>query len=122
MGSEAAVRCWVGWLTSPALAGRAPGSPGGETARAAIAAVFADQSLDPAGDDDTYFQELPRGANVLAMIQGRDPAREDDVIVVGAHYDHLGEHHPGADDNASGVAVLLELTRRLAAAPPPAAS
>ncbi len=119
MGSEAAVRCWVSWLTSPALAGRAPGSPGGETARAAIAAVFADQSLDPAGDDDTYFQELPRGANVLAMIQGRDPAREDDVIVVGAHYDHLGEHHPGADDNASGVAVLLELARRLAASPLP---
>ena len=122
LGSEAALRCWVDWLAAPALAGRAPGSPGGETARAGIAAVFTDLSLEPGGDDDTFLQPLPRGANVLGLIPGRDPEREDEVIVIGAHYDHLGEHggavHPGADDNASGVAVLLEVTRRIAASPP----
>ena len=122
IGSEAAVRCWVTWLAAPALAGRAPGSVGGETARAGIAAVFTDLSLEPGGDDDTFFQKLPRGANVLALLPGRHPEREDDVIVVGAHYDHLGEIggalHLGADDNASGVAVLLELARRLAVRPP----
>jgi hypothetical protein len=122
MASEAAVRCWVEWLAAPALAGRAPGSRGGETARAGLAAVFTDLSLEPGGDDDTYLQALPRGANVLALIPGRDPAREDEVIVVGAHYDHLGEIggavHPGADDNASGVAVLLELARRVVRDPP----
>jgi len=122
LGSEAALRCWVTWLAAPALAGRAPGSPGGETARAGIVAVFTDLSLEPGGDDDTFLQPLPRGANVLGLIPGRDPAREDEVIVIGAHYDHLGEHggavHPGADDNASGVAVLLEVARRISAAPP----
>jgi hypothetical protein len=38
----------------------------------------------------------------------------DDVVVIGAHMDHLGAHYPGAEDNASGVAVVLELARALA--------
>jgi hypothetical protein len=41
------------------------------------------------------------------------------AIVVGAHYDHLGSGHPGADDNASGVAALLELARAFASGPQP---
>lgn len=70
-------------------------------------------------------------ANVLAWIPGSDPERAHEVIVLGAHHDHLGAQgfgslaepgdrrdvHPGADDNASGVAGLLELARRIAANP-----
>jgi Zn-dependent M28 family amino/carboxypeptidase len=48
--------------------------------------------------------------NVVAWRKGRDP--EAGAIVVGAHYDTV-EGSPGADDNASGVAVLLELARTL---------
>lgn len=48
--------------------------------------------------------------NVIARREGREPGRG--VIVVGAHYDAYGGM-PGADDNASGVAVLLELARTL---------
>lgn len=120
--SVAALRCWVDWLASPALAGRGAGSPGGAAARAGIEASFADLSLGPAGEQGAYAQALPRGANLLARIPGRDPTRADQVVVIAAHYDHLGERggavYPGADDNASGVAVLLELARRLVAAPP----
>jgi hypothetical protein len=67
----------------------------------------------------------------VATIPGRDPAVRDEYVVVGAHYDHLGrgeartsslgapgEIHNGADDNASGTVALLEIARRLAAAPP----
>lgn len=68
--------------------------------------------------------------NVLASLPA-DPASptRDEVLVIGAHYDHLGfggpasrapgNHsvHPGADDNASGTAFLLEVARRLAAGP-----
>ena len=62
-------------------------------------------------------------ANVVGVLEGSDPKLRDEVIVVGAHYDHLGrggegslapregEIHHGADDNASGVAGLLELAR-----------
>ncbi len=77
--------------------------------------------------------ERTRGpvANVVGVLPGRDPSLSDEAIVIGAHYDHLGrggfgslapsrqgEVHPGADDNASGTAALLEIARRLAAGPP----
>jgi hypothetical protein len=61
-----------------------------------------------------------RGANVIGIVPGRDPLLADETVVVGAHYDHLGRvggavHH-GADDNASGTAVVLGLARAFAAA------
>lgn len=65
--------------------------------------------------------------NLLAVLPGvdPDPRTREEVVIVGAHLDHLGSTpwsglvYPGADDNASGVAVLLELARLLASAPPP---
>lgn len=71
-------------------------------------------------------------ANVLALLPGSSTERRDEIVVVGAHYDHLGlggegsgslapdvrAIHHGADDNASGVAGLLEIARALAASPP----
>ncbi len=60
--------------------------------------------------------------NVAALWPGRDPRLADEVVVLLAHFDHLGERdgvvHPGADDNASGTAVLLEVARGLAAGGP----
>ena len=59
-------------------------------------------------------------ANVIGVVPGRDPARAAEAVVVGAHYDHLGRSggavYPGADDNASGTAVVLELARAFATA------
>ena len=64
--------------------------------------------------------------NVVGSLEGEGPLAEE-TIVIGAHYDHLGyggdssadpesqEVHNGADDNASGVAALLEVARRLKA-------
>ena len=63
--------------------------------------------------------------NVIGVIPGRRSEKSDQSVVVGAHYDHIGtgwpdgreenkgKVHPGADDNASGVAVLIELARVL---------
>lgn len=64
-------------------------------------------------------------SNVLGYVEGRDPVVRGEVIVVGAHYDHLGRRAPGgektadyiyngADDNASGVAGLIELAQYFA--------
>jgi hypothetical protein len=58
--------------------------------------------------------------NVLAKIAGGDPVLSRQAVVIGAHVDHLGYRnglvHPGADDNASGSAVVLEVARTLAGA------
>jgi Iap family predicted aminopeptidase len=60
--------------------------------------------------------------NVIGVLPGRDPARAGEAIVIGAHYDHLGvvggALYPGADDNASGTAVVVGLARAFAAAGP----
>jgi len=51
--------------------------------------------------------------NVVGLIEGRDPRLRRQFVIVGAHYDHDGEHAgqiwPGADDNASGTAGVMEL-------------
>ena len=65
--------------------------------------------------------------NVVALLPGSDPALADELVIVGAHYDHLGlggdgsldpdatgTVHNGADDNASGSAALIEVAQRLA--------
>jgi aminopeptidase YwaD len=65
-------------------------------------------------------REDRRTVNVIGILRGTDPARAGEAVVLGAHYDHLGRLagavHPGADDNASGTALVLGLARTLAAA------
>lgn len=73
---------------------------------------------------DLVRKEVP-AYNVVGVLEGSDPVAKKEVIVIGAHYDHLGrggsgslaqrsgEIHHGADDNASGTAGMLELARLL---------
>jgi hypothetical protein len=66
--------------------------------------------------------EERRAANVIGVLPGSDPAPGGEAVVIGAHYDHLGREggdvYAGADDNASGTAVVLGLAESLAAARP----
>ena len=60
--------------------------------------------------------------NVIGMVEGTDPVLKDQVVVVSAHLDHLppapdGRFHPGANDNASGAAALLEIAEAVASRP-----
>jgi hypothetical protein len=129
-------------LADPRLEGRGLGGPGLETAAEYIAEQFREIGLEPAGDPgEGYYQVWqartgdPRRVmtlrNVVGVIPGGDADQSGKSVVVGAHYDHLGRGwpdvreanagkvHSGADDNASGVAVLLELARVLADGPAP---
>jgi len=58
--------------------------------------------------------------NVLAFLPGNDPQKAQEILVIGAHRDHFGRQagllFPGADDNASGTAVMLEVSRAMAKA------
>ena len=137
----------VRYLADDALGGRLAGSAGERCAGDYIAGEFAQVKLRPAGDDGTFFQSLSlasalnphapggTGRNVIAALDGTDPRRRDEWIVIGAHYDHLGDGgtrsslapgekaiHNGADDNASGVSVVLAAARAMAAGPRPARS
>ncbi len=69
----------------------------------------------------TGNEKLIVSRNVIGIIPGADPKLRDDAVVIGAHIDHLGKIgeaiHPGADDDASGVAALLEIAKAFAASP-----
>lgn len=69
----------------------------------------------------TAETHLVRCRNVIGYIEGSDPALKDEVVVVGAHYDHLGSSGPyiynGADDNGSGSVGVLNVARAMALNP-----
>ncbi len=128
----------VAYLASDILAGRAAGSPFADEAAAYLAMRMEQLSLKPMGDEQTYLQRFPiivaghgqnkdapqlYTSNVLGYLDNQAPQ----TIMIGAHYDHLGfggsgsgslhigdpEPHNGADDNASGVAMIFDLAERL---------
>jgi hypothetical protein len=118
------LRAHVETLASARFAGRR--GDGGQLAAEYVADAFKEYGLEPLFEGD-FYQEIPGrepgevlGRNVGARIVGADPAVRDDWIIVGAHFDHLGVRdgvlYPGADDNASGVAMMLEIARTMARA------
>ena len=121
--SREAMQRTVAYLSSPALMGRAPLSEGSSLAREYIAARMKEYGLLPTGDGGGYVQAVKSrltgrqiGNNVVGYIKGS--RKPDEYIYIDAHYDHWGKAggkiQPGANDNASGVAVMLELARVLA--------
>jgi hypothetical protein len=115
-------------LASPEFLGRH--GPGAARAARYVAAAFERAGLKPAFGD-SYVQPIPSkledgqtsagsflGRNVAAMLPGSDPALRDEWVLLSAHLDHVGVRDgrlfPGADDNASGVAMLLEVAEHFA--------
>ncbi|EMQ95906.1 Putative aminopeptidase [Xanthomarina gelatinilytica] len=132
----------VAFLADDKLEGRETGTKGEQAAAAYIVERFKELGLQPKGTEGFYqtFTFKPKkgphgevdytnagedstitGTNVLAYIDNQ----AENTIIIGAHYDHLGygsegslhrgdkEIHNGADDNASGVAVMLDLAGKL---------
>lgn len=127
----------VEYLASQELGGRFPGTAGDTLASEFIVGQMRSLKLKPIvkGKKKTgYFQDFTYGKskeqertthNIIAVLPGKDKQLKHEYIVVGSHYDHLGMGgkdsgsrrpdtlgvHPGADDNASGDAVVLELAK-----------
>ncbi len=111
----------VNVLADDAFEGREAGQPGGRAAAGYLRDRLRSYGLQGAGDGGDFYQVFGNGyRNVLALLEGSDPVLKDEVILVGAHYDHVGYGtrrnslgpwgyvHNGADDNASGTAGLVE--------------
>ncbi len=109
-------------LADDTFEGRQSGTRGGHAAGVYLTTFLKEHNLDAAGERGSYFQPFGRGyRNILGLLPGSDPELAREVILVGAHYDHVGYGsnnnsygptgyiHNGADDNASGVAGVLEL-------------
>jgi hypothetical protein len=140
-------------LAADDMQGRMTGSPASARAAAFIAQRMGEAGLQPAGDSG-YFQRVPlvsgqngrpslaasfsardtfpaerrlSGVNVIGVLPGNDPVLSQEVVVVSAHYDHVGIRQPvdgdsiynGADDNASGTVTILEVARLLRQGPAP---
>ena len=131
----------ITFLASEELNGREAGTADEAKAANYIADLFRDFGLEPAGDDQTFFQEFTINTSILNNPHSTDTTGEkrlsknvagivrgtgdsEEIIILGAHYDHLGygefgslyrgdtpRIHNGADDNASGTAGLIELAQ-----------
>lgn len=114
-------------LAADRLEGREAGSRGGRRAGDYLVERLQDLGVKPAGIDGGYYQPFGNGyRNVIARIPGGDGNLKNEIILLGGHYDHVGygtpynslgptgRIHNGADDNASGVAALLEVAEALA--------
>ena len=113
-------------LASDTFEGREAGQRGGRAAGAYIASQLKRLGVRAGGDDGSPFQHFgSQYRNILALLPGSDDTLSNELLIVGAHYDHVGygkrtnsfgpygNIHNGADDNASGVAALLEIIEAL---------
>ncbi len=125
----------IEFLTDKKLEGRGIGGEGINIAADYIADKFKEYGLKPGADNNSYFQEWKAQTgpekkyitlkNVIGVIPGKKDKYSGQAVVISAHFDHLGKGwpdvrkgnegkiHPGADDNASGVSVLIELAKNL---------
>jgi Peptidase family M28/Peptidase family M1 domain/PDZ domain len=131
--SEKRMMATIEYLASAELKGRGIGTPEIDDAAEYIANKFKEAGLSPINNDG-YYQKFSYNfegkgevnlTNVIGVIPGTDPKLKEETVVISAHYDHLGfgwpdvhkgdegKIHFGADDNASGVAILIELAQTL---------
>lgn len=131
------LRTLLAAFAADSMEGRRAGTAGDRRAAAFLAAELERLDVAPAGPDGSYLQRFaiaPPGSsladssqNVVGLIPGSDPALADEVVALGAHFDHLGVGSPvggdsiynGADDDGSGTVSLLELVEALSLGPRP---
>lgn len=109
------------YLSSDLLEGRAPGTHGDTLSANFIEDTFKKIGLAPLNgisykrNFKTVNSNIPT-FNIVGIIPGTDPLLKDEVIIISAHYDHLGKKvngiYHGADDNATGIAGICLVARQ----------
>jgi hypothetical protein len=112
------------YFASPELDGRVSGSKGDEITQKYITQRLRCLQLQGIGPQkisrDPFVWPFKdshkrKTANIFAQIPGSHPQLKKELIFISAHMDHLGEGHLGANDNASGISMVLSLARELKA-------
>ena len=129
--TKESLRKHIRFLASDKMKGRAAGTPEMKQAADYIIGGFKAAGLMPVGTSFTQpFEITPchsrsgdpekvQADNIIGLLEGADSLLKKEYIILGAHYDHIGMARNtnavcnGADDNASGVALLLEVARKL---------
>lgn len=111
----------INFLASDDLKGREAGSNGIAEAAEFIEEAFEENNIEPffTSYRDTLSNFKPLTYNIVGWIPGNDPELEEEYILIGAHYDHIGMINSsngdaianGANDNASGTTTVMELAR-----------
>ncbi|WP_196884893.1 M28 family metallopeptidase [Aureivirga sp. CE67] len=110
-------------LASDEFEGRRTGEKGQKLAADYLANVYKQEKIEAPKNAPNYFQDIPKAffqnrsnddsENVVAFIPGSE--KPEEIIVISAHYDHMGldhgEIHYGADDDASGTSSVLAIAR-----------
>lgn len=134
-GIENDLKRHVAFIAADSLQGRAAGSKG----ELSVANYIYDElekagviMLTPRDGEDFYMagngvqNDTIHSRNIIGVVQGYDSALKNEYVVIGAHIDHLGVNrvtingketlqiYSGADDNASGVAALIEIAKEVA--------
>lgn len=115
---EANVRSSLEFLASDELEGRSTGTKGIEKAAVFIEAFFKKNNVKPyfkTYRDSFNFKDIV-GCNIVGFIEGNDPKLKNEFVVLGAHYDHIGNGKVvnndsianGANDDASGTVAVME--------------
>ncbi len=121
----------VGYLASDKLGGRSPGSKGDKLAKEYMVNLFQKSSSSVDVQDfeviiNRRTQETALTHNVIGVLPGNDPLLQNEYVIIGGHYDTTANPpkgrklffdniNNGADDNASGTAMVLELFEKYAA-------
>ncbi len=116
-------------LASDSLQGRKTGSPGIEKAAEYIEGIFKKFDIQPFFEtyrDNFQVKDSIAAFNIVGFIEGSDPNLKDQLVILGAHYDHIGIIDPiagdsianGANDNAAGTVSILEIAKHFATEKP----
>lgn len=114
----------VTYLASDELEGRDTGSEGVDKAATYIAEYLKSNKVGPyyCTYRDVFEVEDKEAFNVIGLLQGTDPVLQDEYVVIGAHYDHIGKGKQvgddiianGANDNAAGTAAVMLMAKYFA--------
>jgi acetylornithine deacetylase/succinyl-diaminopimelate desuccinylase-like protein len=122
--SQANISSLMEYLASDELRGRETGTEGIKLAADTISSIFEAYGIKPYYEDfkESFDFNNLDAYNIVGLVEGNDPALKDEFIIVGAHYDHIGEGKEvdgdiianGANDNASGTVAVVELAKHFA--------